>query len=85
MISEFEREILTRTDVATPEYPKAPTVAYIAWVGRNNTVEIGPVRWVHTSEDTGTEKLIVSASPFPGAWTYVNEDDILNVRHPEAM
>lgn len=85
MISDFEREILTRTDVAKPEGMGYPTVAYITWVSQGNRVQMGRVRWAFGPNDTGRETLTVSASPFPGAWVYVDEADILVVRHPEAM
>lgn len=55
--------------------------AYIAWTGHDGTVEFGPVRWRMLSDG----ELLYSASPFPGAWTYVKEDQVLRVRHPRAM
>lgn len=89
MITDFDREILTRTDALKPEGKAYPTVAYIVWrtnaTDNSPAVEMGPVRWVFGAEDTAAEELTASASPFPGAWVYVKEFDILAVRHPEAM
>lgn len=83
MITDFEREILTRTDVAKAEGMGHPTVAWIVWTDATDGVQMGRVRWGYLAMNGAEARW--SASPFPGAWVPVNESDILVVRHPEAM
>jgi len=60
-----------------------PPQAFIVWVDERGDVQFGPVRWAHRGHQGQPDRW--SASPFPGAWTDVKRDQILCVRHPEAL
>lgn len=57
------------------------TKAYIVW-NRGQGIEFGPCR--HAIGCDLTERQF-SVSPFPGAWIYINQKEILAVRHVDAM
>lgn len=81
-LSQFELDILRR--VGTPNQHQGVGLygiyAFAVWNGREG-IEMGPVRWGASTQDG----LHYSCSPFPGAWTYVKESDILRVRHVHAL
>lgn len=78
-LSKLEIEILHEV----PESGSLKPYAYAVWAGRNDDIEMGPVRARRMRADG---RHSYECSPFPGAWDWdVPQDRILCVRHLQAM
>jgi len=74
-LSELEKTLLDA--LSDGSNANEPLIA--VWM-RNGEIEMGPVRWRSTFG-----MVRYSCSPFPGAWIYVLESEIIRVSHARAM
>jgi hypothetical protein len=74
-LSELEKTLLDALSDGSNN--NEPLIA--VWT-RNGEIEMGPVRW-----RTRFGNVQYSCSPFPGAWVYVSESEIVRVSHAGAM